>query len=168
MRIVSAHEYPSNVAEMANNGVRARICDLRLASQPALGGIKHLNRLEQVLASAEAFAEGVTTGILLDREENIICAISANIFLVLEDRLLTPRLDRCGVRGVVRTRILAGFGARVEQRRLAIDMLSEADEVFICNSVHGIVPVCAIEQQEYPVGSVTRELQAWLQGGVSK
>jgi len=164
VRIVSAHEFPHNVEEKAARGVKARICDLRLAIQPALGGIKHLNRLEQVLASSEPYAEGVSEGILLDREDHVISAISANIFLVIEDRLLTPRLDRCGVRGVIRARLLAAFSTRCEQRRIQVDLLQEADEVFICNSVRGIVPVTAIDGQDYAIGSVTRELQSWLQG----
>lgn len=165
VRIVSAHLYPDGLLEQAREGVRARICDLRLAIQPALGGMKHLNRLEQVLASVETREAGVAEGILLDGEEHIISAISANIFLVTEGRLLTPRLDRCGVRGVLRSQILAGFGARCEQRRLTADMLPEADEVFICNAVRGIVPLIAIDDQEYSIGPVTRELQTWLLDG---
>ena len=168
VRIVSAHRYPDGVAELARKGVRARICDLRLAIQPALGGMKHLNRLEQVLASVELRESGAAEGILLDREEHVVCAVSANIFLVMENRLLTPRLDLCGVRGVVRSHILAGFGARCEQRRVTLDMVQEADEVFICNTVKGIVPVTAIDDQEFQIGLVTRELQAWLTEGVRK
>ena len=61
---------------------------------------------------------------MLDREDHVISAISANLFLVLEDRLLTPRLDRCGVRGVIRGQILAAYSDRCEQRRIQIDLLS--------------------------------------------
>ena len=165
VRIVSAHEFPDNIKEKAARGVKARICDLRLAIQPALGGIKHLNRLEQVLASAEPYAEGISEGILLDREDYVISAISSNIFLVVEDRLLTPRLDRCGVRGVMRAGLLSAFSARCEQRRIQLDLLKEADEVFICNSVRGIVPVTAIDGQDFQIGPLTRELQNWLSGG---
>lgn len=168
IRIVSAHRFPEGIAELARKGVRTRICDLRLAIQPALGGMKHLNRLEQVLASAELRGSGADEGILLDREDNVVCAVSANIFLVMENRLLTPRLDLCGVRGVVRSHILAGFGARCEQRRITLDMVQEADEVFICNTVKGIVPVTAIDDQEFQIGLVTRELQTWLTEGVRK
>ena len=168
VRVVSAHRYPDGVAELARKGVRARICELRLGVQPALGGIKHLNRLEQVLASAEIREAGVDEGILLDREEHVVSAIAANIFLVIEDRLLTPRLDLCGVRGVVRSHILAGFGARCEQRRITLDMLQEAAEVFICNTVKGIVPVTAIDDYEFEIGPVTRELQTWLMEGARK
>jgi 4-amino-4-deoxychorismate lyase len=168
VRIVSAHPYPEGIAELARRGIEARICNLRLAIQPALGGIKHLNRLEQVLASAELRQAGVAEGILLDREDHVICAIAANIFLVVEGRLLTPRLDRCGVRGVVRSQLLAGFGHRCEQRRIMLDQLHEADEVFICNSVRGIVPLTAIDDQRYEIGPLTRELQTWLLDGASK
>jgi len=162
VRIVSAHEFPQNIEENAARGVKARICDFRLAIQPALSGIKHLNRLEQVLASSEPFTDDVTEGILLDREDQVISAISANIFMVIGDRLLTPRLDRCGVRGVLRSQMLAACSGRCEQRRIQVDLLQEADEVFICNSVRGIVPVTAIDGQDYTIGPVTRELQSWL------
>jgi 4-amino-4-deoxychorismate lyase len=165
VRIVSAHQLPQNIEENAARGVKARVCDLRLAIQPALGGIKHLNRLEQVLASSEPCAEDVAEGIMLDREDHVISAISANIFLVVEDRLLTPRLDRCGVRGVIRSQILAACSGRCEQRRIQVDMLYEADEVFICNSVRGIVPVTGIDGHEFTIGAVTRELQSWLRDG---
>jgi 4-amino-4-deoxychorismate lyase len=165
VRLVSAHRYPDGILERAREGVRAQVCDLRLAIQPALGGIKHLNRLEQVLASVEIRDKSAQEGILLDAEGHVISAIAANIFIIMEDRLLTPRLDRCGVRGVMRSHILADFVARCEQRRIMADMLQEADEVFICNSVRGIVPVTAIDGHEYGIGPVTHELQTWLLEG---
>jgi 4-amino-4-deoxychorismate lyase len=108
----------------------------------------------------------VAEGILLDTEAHVISAIAANIFLVMDGNLLTPRMDRCGVQGVVRGQILDEFATRSEQRRIKVDMLHEADEVFICNSVRGIVPLIAIDDQEYKIGPVTRELQAWLLDGV--
>lgn len=160
-RIISSHHLPDGLEEAMLQGRRAHICDLRLAIQPALGGIKHLNRLEQVLASAEIRNHDVSEGILLDQEDNIISAISANIFIVMKQQLLTPRLDRCGVRGVVRNQILAAFKPRCEQRRIEPDFLREAHEVFICNSVRGIVPITRIGSWEYPIGPVTREMQSW-------
>lgn len=161
-RIVSAHVYPDGIAEIAHEGVKAQVCDLRLALQPALGGIKHMNRLEQILAAAEIRDSNAVEGILLDREDHVISAIAANIFLVTDERLLTPRLDRCGVRGVVRAQILAGFSHRCEQRRIHVDMLWEADEVFICNTIRGVVPLTAINEKAFDIGPVTREIQAWL------
>ena len=76
--------------------------------------------------------------------------------------MLTPRMDRCGVRGVMRAAVLQAFKPRCEQRRISLDMLPEADEVFLCNAVRGIVPVKSIDRWEYGIGAKTREIQAWL------
>jgi 4-amino-4-deoxychorismate lyase len=124
--------------------------------------MKHLNRLEQVMARAEWNDGAIHEGILLDAEDHVVSAISSNIFLVSAGRLLTPRMDRCGVRGVMRAEILKAFKTRCEQRRIMLDMLPEAREVFVCNSVRGIFPVTRIDHWEYEIGPLTREVQAWL------
>lgn len=163
-RVVCSYAWPQDPGNLAQTGIRARICDLRLGLQPALAGLKHLNRLEQVMARAEWSDPSVHEGILLDPEDHIVSAISSNIFLVHSRRLLTPRLDRCGVRGVMRSAILAAFRERCEQRRITVDMLPEADEVFVCNAVRGIFPVTRVDHWEFDIGPVTREVQEWLAG----
>ncbi|MBT8062532.1 MAG: aminodeoxychorismate lyase [Gammaproteobacteria bacterium] len=163
-RLVAAYPWPADIDEQWESGVSARICKLRMGIQPALGGMKHLNRLEQVLASQELHGADVDTGILLDHDDQVICALSGNLFLVGGTQMLTPRLDRCGVRGVMRGAILRQFKSRCELRRVTPDMLLEADEVFLCNAVRGIVPVVNIDAHQWPIGPVTRELQQWLTG----
>lgn len=162
-RIVSSHAWPLAEGDPVTLGIRARMCDLRLGIQPALGGIKHLNRLEQVMARREWDDPAILEGILLDREDHVISGVSSNIFLVWSGRLLTPRLDRCGIRGVMRAAILSAFRERCEQRRLMLDMLPEADEVFVCDSVRGVLPVTRIDHWEYDIGPVTRDVQGWLE-----
>lgn len=173
-RIVSAHLLPpelftdvEGVADPGNQshspaGLKLRICDLRLANQPVLAGIKHLNRLEQVMARAEWNDPEISEGVMLDENDHVICGTASNIFLVSAGRMLTPRLDRCGVRGVMRNEILKRFSARCEQRRITLDMLPEASEVFLCNSVRGILPVRRIDQWQYTLGPVAAELREWL------
>jgi len=161
-RIVSAHAYPEQVQSQAHSGISTRLCGLRLAVQPRLAGIKHLNRLEQVLARSEIDQPGVDEGILLDPEDHVVSATSSNIFLVLGGRLLTPRLDRCGVRGVMRAAFLQAFRPLCEQRRIMLDMLPDAQEIFLCNAIRGIVPVRKIDHWEYEIGPRTREVQQWL------
>jgi len=124
---------------------------------------KHLNRLEQVMARAEWRDPTIHEGILLDAEDHVVSAISSNIFIVSGKRLLTPRMDRCGVRGVMRSAILNAFRERCEQRRITLDMLPEADEIFVCNAVRGIFPVTRIDHWQYEIGPVTREVQQWLE-----
>jgi len=161
-RIVSSHARTQLMEDHSTFGIRARLCDLRLGIQPALAGMKHLNRLEQVTARAEWQDPLIQEGILLDREDHVISGISSNIFLVYSGRLLTPRLDRCGVRGVMRGAILNAFRPLCEQRRLLLDMLPEANEIFVCNSIHGVVPVTRIDHWEYEIGPMTRDVQDWL------
>ena len=162
-RIVSSHAWPAEERDPGVFGIRARLCDLRLGIQPVLAGVKHLNRLEQVMARADWDDPLVSEGILLDREDHVISGVSSNIFLVYAGRLLTPRLDRCGVRGVMRGAILNAFRERCEQRRLMLDMLPEAEEVFVCSSVKGVLPVIRIDHWEYEIGPVTREVREWLE-----
>lgn len=162
LRVVSSHSWAVGTGKQAEQGVSARTCELRLSIQPALGGMKHLNRLEQVLASREMQGQGEKEGILLDTEGHVISAISANLFLVFRGQLVTPRLDRSGVKGVLRARILKFFKARCELRRISPEMLEDASEVFLCSAVRGIIPVTCIDGRDYEIGPVTREFQQWL------
>lgn len=162
-RLVAAYPWPTDIDRLAEGGIESVTCSLRLGIQPALGGMKHLNRLEQVLASLELVGSGAGTGLLLDRDDHLVCALSGNLFLVSGGQLLTPRLDRCGVRGVMRAMILKHFAGRCEQRRITEDMLQDADEVFVCNAVRGIIPVTRVDERRFPIGPVSRELQAWLE-----
>lgn len=173
-RIVSSYELPKGaeadiegVASPENlshspAGLHVRICELRLAHQPVLAGIKHLNRLEQVMARSEWNDPAISEGILLDEHDRVVCGTASNIFLVSSGQMLTPRLDRCGVRGVMRAEILKAFTARCEQRRITLDMLPEAEEVFLCNSVRGVMPVSRIDEWRYNLGPVTAEVREWL------
>ncbi len=161
LRVVSAHPWPEGLDRDREHGVHAVTCDIRVALQPALRGIKHLNRLEQVLAAAELAAKPGKEGILLNTEGYVIGAVNANLFAVIGDQLLTPRLDRCGVHGVLRELLLRDHLARCDRRRVTLDLLGEADEVFLCSAVRGIVPLRSIDALSWNIGPVTRELQAW-------
>lgn len=161
-RVVSSHAMPDGIRTAQLQGIRLATCALRLGFQPALRGIKHLNRLEQVLASRELEQRPGLEGLVLDEAGYVNSVLSGNLFLVAEGRLLTPRMDRCGVHGVTRALILRDFAERCELRRVHPDMLREADEVFVTNVVRGILPVVEIDGRDYEDGPVTRELQRWF------
>jgi 4-amino-4-deoxychorismate lyase len=165
-RIVSAHAWPEGLTESRERGVEAMICETRLALQPRLRGIKHLNRLEQVLAAAELAAHPGRHGIVRNTEGYVICGVSANLFLVVDGQMLTPRMDRSGVHGVLRGLLLREFSARAERRRVTLDLLGEAEALFFCSAIRGIVPIVTLigataQPRSYNVGAVTREMQAW-------
>jgi len=116
-------------------------CNIRLAIQPALAGVKHLNRLEHVIARSEwtSFEHG--EGLLLDMDERVISGISSNLFMVRGQSLLTPRLDRCGVAGVARARLMARaprLGMEVIEGDFFMADLAEAEAILFSNSVRGL------------------------------
>lgn len=151
--------YPSAHAEQ---GVRLFPCQTRLAEQPLLAGLKHLNRLEQVLARSEWQDAEHAEGLMLDTSGRIIEGVYSNLFLVSSGMLLTADLARCGVAGVMRAELLeqaARLGIAAEVRDLQMSDLEHADEVFLCNSVYGVWPVRRYMQLSWPVGPLTRKLQ---------
>ena len=124
------------------------VCRQRLSHSPALAGIKHLNRLEQVLAATEWDRAIADEGLMLDNTGAVIEGTVSNIFILRNETLLTPLLDHCGVAGVMRDFIIRKLSANtllsVRQMRLTIDDLLTADAVFICNSILGVWPVHSV------------------------
>jgi 4-amino-4-deoxychorismate lyase len=157
-RIVAAFPMPPLDARAASEGIRVRVCALRLAEQPRLAGLKHLNRLEQVLARAEWNDPAIAEGLLLDGAGRVICATMTNVFAVIDGALVTPALERCGVAGVARAEVLA-TQVRAQVRDLRLDELLDASEVFLTSSVRGILPVQAVGDKVFAPGPVTRALQ---------
>jgi 4-amino-4-deoxychorismate lyase len=117
-----------------------RWCDTRLAIQPALAGLKHLNRLEQVLARAEWTDPAIHEGLMLDSEGWLGCATAANVFALRDGRWLTPPVHRRGVAGVARAWVLANEPGAAEAE-LTREQVESADALFLCNAVRGILPV---------------------------
>lgn len=164
-RIVQGSPLPAYPAANADQGVRLFACQTRLAEQPLLAGLKHLNRLEQVLARAEWQDAEHAEGLMRDTQGRLIEGVYSNLFLVRDGVLLTADLSRCGVAGVMRAALLqqaAVLGIPFEVRDLELADLEQADEVFVCNSVYGIWPVraCPAHTLDWSPGPLTRKLQA--------
>lgn len=146
---------------------RLQRCDYRLSQNRALAGLKHLNRLDQVLA-AEEVRDGCQ-GLLLDSDGNLIEALSHNLFLRLNQRWVTPSLNYAGVAGVMRSVLLdevfAALDIEIAEAVLSVDELYRADEVFICNSLQGVIPIIeeVVAGKIWPPGSDTQQIQQKLQ-----
>lgn len=161
-RILAGFPRPGYPDQNAVEGVSVRICAFRLGRQPALAGIKHLNRLEQVLARSEWQGNEFQEGILMDTAGNVIEATAMNLFLVEGDTLLTPMLDQCGINGVLRQCLMDTFrerGLAVVEQAVSLERMLKADELFLCNSVAGVWPIRNAGGQSFPVGERTREAQ---------
>lgn len=144
-------------------GIVVRVCETRLARSAALAGIKHLNRLEQVLACAEWQDPAIAEGIMLSTDDRVIGATAANLFVVRHGRLYTPDIRDCGVAGTMRQQVLNAAKAAelsVEIGDLGLRELRAADEIFLTNALTGLRPVVEIRGEgAWPPGELTRTLQ---------
>mgnify|MGYP001613478582 CR=1 FL=1 len=157
-RVISFHLRPDYPASWASSGVVLRLCQTRLGINPSLAGIKHMNRLEQVLARNEWPDAEVQEGLLLDTLGWVVEGTMSNLFLVRSGRLETPRLDRCGVAGVMRELIMelaTSLGMAVREVRCRLPHVSQSDEIFLTNSLIGVWPVRRLENQQWQPGPIT-------------
>ena len=140
------------------------VCETRLARQPLLAGIKHLNQLERILARNE-FKEAVTPteGLMLDVEGAVIEGTMSNVFIVRNGVLLTPKLNNAGVSGVIRNHLIdqaarEGMDCRVVE--LTLDDMKSADEIFMTNS---LMPVRSVRKLSINDSDFLKEDETYAQ-----
>jgi len=170
--ILTLSEWPEHYAGVLAQGAHLRLCRQTLAIQPSLAGIKHLNRLEQVLARAEWSEPDIVEGLMQDTAGNLVCGTMSNIFVALGDGIVTPSVDQCGVRGVMREVLMDHArtqGISVQERPLSLEQALGADELFVTNALFGIWPVRQFEQRAYPRMDVARRFRVQLaRAGISQ
>ena len=166
-RITIRYPWPHEDPAQLHDGVMTRTLSMRLGENPRLAGLKHCNRLEQVLARAElANAPHVAEGLLFSSSGSLVSGTMTNVFLVRESILLTPRIELCGVAGVMRRVVLREarrVGIPIRECELRAENLQAADEVFLTNARIGIWPVRSVDDRNLTPGPVTRHLQTVLQ-----
>lgn len=153
-RIVEWLPAPRRPVEYWQKGVDVCVCNTRLAIQPTLAGIKHLNRLEQVLARAECTRSGHAEGLMIAADGRLAEATSANILIESESRLMVPDITDIGVDGIMQQWIVAqaaDAGFSIGKREIRLDELQNGDAIMLCNSLIGIWPVRSIGQQSLPM-----------------
>ena len=156
VRVVIISEIKKTVV---NNSFSLEYSDSGYHSNPQLAGIKHCNRLEQILARSSLSSN---EAIMLDEKENVISVTQGNIYFIFGNKLLTPKLDRCGVVGSRRALILElarSLKMDALESNISINQVQQADEVFISNSVIGIQPVHVIETHKLGNNPLTEKIR---------
>lgn len=169
-RVVLKSDLPDYPESRFSDGVTLMVCETRLAAQPKLAGIKHLNRLENVLARMEWHNPDIAEGIMLDMQANVIECTAANIFARFGDVLLTPDLRQCGVAGITRQRVLdlaPALSLKASVEAFNLEKLYQADEVVICSSLYGAWQVKAVQptdtqQKSIKIGKLSANIRAAL------
>ncbi len=165
-RIITLYPWPDYDHENALSGVQTRICDYRYAINPGLAGIKHLNRLEQILARSEWEDSSIAEGIVMNLDDNVIEGTMSNIFYVAGGILFTPDLSVSGINGIVRQKIIelaTAMQLEVCIKKTTLETLMSADEVFMCNSIIGIWPIKMIDEKSFLVGAVSHQIRQSLE-----
>lgn len=165
-RIVIRQPFPVYPHTNTTDGVNLHLCSLRLSHQPRLAGIKHLNRLENVLARSEWSDDSFADGLLLDEDGMVIECTMSNVFARFDQTLITPVLDKCGVAGITRQRILdnaENLSYTAEVREITLDELMRADEVIICNSLYGAWQVRSLNGRRWPAQRLANRISTLLQ-----
>jgi 4-amino-4-deoxychorismate lyase len=164
-RILSITPSVAFPADYSKTGVRMHVCKVRLGHQLLLAGIKHLNRLENVLAASEWQDQDVPEGLLSDISGNIISGTRSNLFMLRGNILYTPNLSHCGVAGVQRDRVMdwgKQHGVTCKIADFHMEELVLADEIFLVNSVFGLWPVREIADYRRTQHPTAWKIQEWL------
>jgi len=150
--VVTLAQLPTHYANLRQDGISLGVSTIALGLNPLLAGIKHLNRLEQVLVRQQIDSSDFDDAVVLDCQGYIVETAIANIFWVKDNIVYTPSLDLAGVNGIMRAKVLAwlsedGYQVKIDRYRLG--SIISADEVFITNCLMTIVRVNNIEEASF-------------------
>lgn len=172
--VIICYPAPDYPLSFGLNGVQLRTCKHRLSENPHLAGIKHLNRLDQVLASrelqqgvlqGEASGSSVSEGLMLDQSGRAIEGTKSNILLFEKDCIVSPDMNLCGVDGVAKNYIFdcaKQIGLRTKIKNIMPSDIPEYKGMAITNSVMGIWPVNRLDGVELPISPIVYDIQRLL------
>jgi len=162
-RVLLRYAWPQEDTAAQREGVGVRVSAMRLGENPALAGMKHLNRLEQVIARSAVPGADAAELLLFSSSGQLICGTMSNVFVERAGRLITPRVDRCGVAGVMRRVVLreaARAGIAVEEGTVSEADLDATREIFLTNARIGVWPVRSVGARTLRAGVLTQQVQS--------
>ena len=164
---VRAHPVFKTYADMHQLplAIELGLCQTFSSIQPQLAGLKHLNRLENVLAQNELASLGLSEGLMLNANQEVVCATQSNLFLIKGQQLLTPALHNSGVAGTTRYQmadLAQRFGLEYVEKTIFLSEVHSADELFLTNALRGVMPVKQFQTTHYSTNKSLKIHQAWL------
>lgn len=155
---IKAHAVNKNAPAL-----KVGVCETQ-SSMHSLAGLKTLNRLENVMARTEMTENGFDEGVMLDALFRVVCGTQSNIYLIKDNEIITPIIDKSGVAGTCRAalnNLLLQHGWKVTIKKLVLSDLYKADELFFTNAVRGVQPVSDFHEQYYPQDSGKKIAELW-------
>ncbi len=139
-------------------------CQTQACIQPQLAGVKHLNRLANVLARTEVLQKQQDEGIMLNALGFVIGGTQSNLFMIKGHQVITPKLDKSGVEGTTRyqlSSLLGSLGWEWLEADITLKWLQTADELFLSNAIRGIMPVRKLESKLFKVDNSLKIQEEW-------
>ncbi len=164
-RILGIYDWPNYPEINFTKGIIMDVCKTRISSQPFLSQIKHLNRLEQIIARSEWQSRNIAESIMLDMNNNVIEGTMSNIFGIKKNIFYTPIIENSGVEGIMRGVILKLLKKNKKKyviKEITLKELLKFEEVFVCNSIFGIWPVIKISKKKFLFGKKTKKIISLL------
>jgi 4-amino-4-deoxychorismate lyase len=144
--IIMIYDYPTHYNELVSTGLKLGLSKQQMGINPMLAGLKHLNRLEQVLLRQELSARDEDDLLVTNINNDVIEATSANVFFILDGKLHTPDMSQSGVKGIMRQAILQRYPETIV-KAFTLTELTNVQAMFICNCVMGVMPVAVFNGQ---------------------
>ena len=163
--VICISPLPEYISEKRQTGIEVIFSEVLLNKDSYLAGIKHLNRLTQVLVANEAASKGVDEALVFSEDGIVIEGSKSNVFFVYGDQIKTPYIKDYGVAGIMRQRVIdvaQDAGYRLEEANLTLDHLLDVDAVFVTNCVIGIWPVASLNERVFNNFDCARKLQQIL------
>ncbi len=160
-RIITLHDLPQHYSTWAEQGINLVNGKLQLGLNPLLKGLKHLNRLEQVMIRAELDKTLADDLLVSDIQGYVIESSCANVFWFKDNVLYTPIINDAGILGLYRQHIIK-FDPQVKEVHTTYSDIKTAEAMFICNSVMGITPVKTYQQKLLDISKVTEYKKRFL------
>lgn len=159
--IIKGREIPYN-EEDYSKGKALKICEVRRNSTSKLNNVKWCGYYENILLKDEAIKAGYDDALFLN-EKGVVCETTcANIFIIKNGRVLTPKIEDGLLGGIIREWIISNFN--VIEKSITIEEVLESDEVFITNSLMGVMKVNKIENTLYEQELYTNMIRRKLGG----
>lgn len=165
-RLVSLHPWPDYPQTWYSEGIRLGVCRTRIGRNSQLAGLKHLNRIEQVMARGECLDRSLDECLMLDEKQRVICATQSNLFMVQGGAIYTPDLTHSGIAGVVRGLVIelaTELAIPLHVTDLDLQEVLSADALFVTNSVMGLCPVATLENKQYDPRKIPSALRRRLE-----
>lgn len=168
--VTQVFEYPDFPETNSAQGITLHLCDHKLSHQPVLAGIKHLNRLDQVLASKDLAKSGYEEGLMLDYKNNVVEGTKSNLLIFTGKDIITPNISGAGVAGTLRQYLLdnaALTGLALREAEISIEDSKSADGLAVINSVFGLWPVKEFAGKRYAIHKNCGIIQSHLKTSFS-